>query len=222
MQSLQIGGYYVIKHHKEESFCSLKDYNNIGGGKICVSSRICPWSLSFSFDDVTNDKSLHDAPPGDSSLSNEEVLMKNQVELLLRRSTGNSPECSDVQLHLSANTMHLFAPKLNKMKEGFMPVVMPEEAFNGSPHFMTKMSAGSSCVFPEGNLITVLGNVVAFHFLNSNLANAHSSCETISDITHMGCFQGIPNSCCVHVLVDKQMVISFQTPTLTWMLCILI
>lgn len=205
-QSLQIGGYYVIKHHEEESFCSLKDYNNIGGGKICVSSRICPWSLSFSSDDVTNDKSLHDAPPGDSSLSNEEVLMKNQVELLLRRSTGNSPECSDVQLHLSANIMHLFGLKLNKMKEGFMPVVMPEEAFNGSPRSMTKMSAGSSCVFPEGNLITVLGNVVAFHFLNSNLANAHSSCETISDIPHMGCFQGIPNSCCVHVLVDKQMV----------------
>ncbi|KAJ6404838.1 hypothetical protein OIU84_012918 [Salix udensis] len=205
-QSLQIGGYYVIKHHEEESFCSLKDYNNIGGGKICVSSRICPWSLSFSSDDVTNDKSLHDAPPGGSSLSNEEVLMKNQVELLLRRSTGNSPECSDVQLHLSANIMHLFGLKLNKMKEGFMPVVMPEEAFNGSPHSMTKMSAGSSCVFPEGNLITVLGNVVAFHFLNSNLDNAHSSCETISDIPHMGCFQGIPNSCCVHVLVDKQMV----------------
>uniref|UniRef100_A0A6N2MFT6 CST complex subunit CTC1 n=1 Tax=Salix viminalis TaxID=40686 RepID=A0A6N2MFT6_SALVM len=84
-QSLQIGGYYIIKHHEEESFCSLKDYNNIGGGKICVSSRICPWSLSFSSDDVTNDKSLHDAPPGDSSLSNEEVLMKNQVELLLRK-----------------------------------------------------------------------------------------------------------------------------------------
>ncbi|KAF9687595.1 hypothetical protein SADUNF_Sadunf02G0109700 [Salix dunnii] len=213
-QLLQIGGYYVIKHHKEESFCSHKDYNNIGGGKICVSSRICPWSLSFSFDDVTNDKSLHDAPPGDSSISNEEVLMKNQVELLLRRSTGNSPECSDVQLHLSADTMHLFAPKLNKMKEGFMPVVMPEEAFNGSPHFMTKMSAsstpfpssGSSCVFPEGNLITVLGNVVTYHFLNSNLANADSSCETISDIPHMGCFQGIPNSYCIHVLVDKQMV----------------
>lgn len=213
-QMLQIGGYYVIKHRKEESFCCLKDYNNTGGGKICVSSRICLWSLSFSSDDVTNDKSLDDAPPGDSSLSNEEVLMKNQVELLLRRSTGNSPECSDVQLHLSADVMHLLVLKLNKMKEGFMPVVMPEEAFNGSPHFMTKMSASSTpfassnscCVFPEGNLISVLGNVVAFHFLNSNLANAHSSCETVSDIPHMGCFQGIPSSCCVHVLVDKQMV----------------
>ncbi|CAK7347604.1 unnamed protein product [Dovyalis caffra] len=209
-------GRKILVEFSADILSKYQDCNSIGSGKIDISSEMHLWSLSFSSDDiVTNDKSLDDAPRNDSSFSNEEVLMRDQVELLLKRSTGNSPECfSDVLLHLSADMMHLLALELSKMKEGFMPVVMSGDAFNGSPHILTKISASnmpfasscSSCLSPEGNLVSVLGNVVTFHRLDSNLANAHSSCDTVSDIPHMGCFQRIPSSYCIHVLVGKQMV----------------
>lgn len=212
-QLLQIGSYYILKHHTEESFCRIKDCDNVSSGKILISSRIHLWSLSFSSGEaVINDESSDDPSRDDSS----GVLIRDQVELLL---TGNASEsCSDVYLHLPTNAGSLLEVELKEMKGGLIkPVMTPVETSNSSPHILTTMSvyehsSGSpdaSCLFPEGNFISVVGHVVAIHGFDCNSANVHSSCESLGDILRMRFFQGVTSNSCVHVSVDNQMVITY-------------
>ncbi|XP_021647982.2 CST complex subunit CTC1 isoform X2 [Hevea brasiliensis] len=218
--ALQIGSYYIIKHHPEESFCSIKDYDNVSGVRVIISSRTHMWSLSFSSDEgVTNNKSSNLPSQSDSSISCREFPIRDQVELLLR-STGNVPELSsDVCLHLSANAKAFLEVKLNENKEAHTePIMTPEETLSDSSDILTMISStgffsGSldfTCLFPEGNLTSVCGDVVDIHGFDCNsAANAHLSCERLDDGLHMKFFQESTNISCIHVLVDDQMVSIF-------------
>ncbi|KAF2309889.1 hypothetical protein GH714_005501 [Hevea brasiliensis] len=152
---------------------------------------------------------------------NSENLFKYQrsVELLLR-STGNVPELSsDVCLHLSANAKAFLEVKLNENKEAHTePIMTPEETLSDSSDILTMISStgffsGSldfTCLFPEGNLTSVCGDVVDIHGFDCNsAANAHLSCERLDDGLHMKFFQESTNISCIHVLVDDQMVSIF-------------
>ncbi|XP_015575646.2 CST complex subunit CTC1 isoform X1 [Ricinus communis] len=211
-QSLQIGSYYIINHHPEESLCSIRNHNYISGVKIFISSKIHLWSLFFSSDEVIrNNRSSSDASQGDSSSSSRESLRRFQVEPLLRV-TDKSPEsCSDVFLYLAANAMWFFDIKLNARKGADTdPPTAPEETSNYSIS-SSSLSYGSLdyTVFPEGNLTSVHGDVVAIHGFDDNSADISLSCNRLGDVLDMRFSQGKTSGSCIHVLVDNQVVTIF-------------
>lgn len=48
LQSLKIGGYYIIKHHKEDCYCTTNYSEILGSSKIGITSRTTLLSISFS------------------------------------------------------------------------------------------------------------------------------------------------------------------------------
>ncbi|EEF52463.1 conserved hypothetical protein [Ricinus communis] len=208
----QIGSYYIINHHPEESLCSIRNHNYISGVKIFISSKIHLWSLFFSSDEVIrNNRSSSDASQGDSSSSSRESLRRFQVEPLLRV-TDKSPEsCSDVFLYLAVNAMWFFDIKLNARKGADTdPPTAPEETSNYSIS-SSSLSYGSLdyTVFPEGNLTSVHGDVVAIHGFDDNSADISLSCNRLGDVLDMRFSQGKTSGSCIHVLVDNQVVTIF-------------
>ncbi|KAE8714191.1 Telomere maintenance component 1 [Hibiscus syriacus] len=91
----QIGGFHLMKHHKEGPLCNIKD-SGLKGVKVPITSRTYLRRLSFSYEVVTTDKSLHD-----SSLCNE-VFTKDQV---LGVASGSS--VSDIYLRVSSSLTDL-------------------------------------------------------------------------------------------------------------------
>lgn len=189
------------------------------------------WGLSFSSDEVVTHNKMSSLPSqNDYSIRCREVPLSDQVELFLR-SIGNFPESSsDVCLHLSANAKVFLEVKLNEAKESHIePLTTQEETSNDSPNVLTTMSSpnlsfGSldfPCLFPEGNLTSVCGDVVDIHGFDCNSANVHLSCENLDDDLHMKFFQGSTNISCIHVLVDNQMVISYLHVCMKLLICYL-
>ncbi|KAE8675887.1 Telomere maintenance component 1 [Hibiscus syriacus] len=66
-QLLQIGGFYLMKHHKEGSLCNIKD-SGLECAKVLVTSGTYLRKLSFSSEILTADKSMHDSSVSDIHL----------------------------------------------------------------------------------------------------------------------------------------------------------
>ncbi|XP_031273380.1 CST complex subunit CTC1 isoform X2 [Pistacia vera] len=219
-QLLQIGGYYIIKHHIEDSFCSIKDSDNLSCVKALITSKTHIWSLTYSSHEVLmNNKSLHDPSQKDSSFSSSKALAMDQTELLLERVFACSLGCcSDVHLHLSANEMDMLKLNLKELEEDIIkPTVRPEETSNTSPCLWNAMTLSglpsvptdSNCLFPEGNLVSLRGDVVAVHGFDGNYADVDVYCERLCDAFRLRFFQELAN--CIHILVDDQLVRVFGT-----------
>ncbi|XP_050236742.1 CST complex subunit CTC1 [Mercurialis annua] len=195
-QLLQIGNYYIIKHHDEEPFCSIR-HNFVSGVKAFISSAIHMWSISFLSDDVATDNRLVNDPLLDNlSFSSGGCLKRVQVESLLRV-TDNPPEsCSDVCLHLAANALLFFDVKLNDSSD-FLTTVSSSSFPSGSLDY--------SSLLPEGNLTSVRGDVIAIHGFDYTSANASLSRKSLDDDLNMRFFQERTRMS-IHVLVDNQMV----------------
>ncbi|XP_065847135.1 CST complex subunit CTC1 isoform X2 [Euphorbia lathyris] len=215
----QIGSYYIIMHSQGESFCSIKDYNIATGAKVFISSGMHMWNLSFSSEEeATYNGSTHDSSQDDSFLSCRENPIKDKVEVHLR-SMGSSPKSSsDVCLHLSANAMVYLELKLNEIKETLLEAPMtPEQSYNDFHEVclatsMSGFSSGSldfSNLFPEGNLTSVQGSVVAIHSFDGHISNGHLSCEKFGDVPQMRFFQENKSCSCIHVLINNQMASVF-------------
>ncbi|XP_024952233.2 CST complex subunit CTC1 isoform X2 [Citrus sinensis] len=217
-QLLQIGGYYIFKHHIENCFCTTKDSENVGNAKIPakipVSSKTRMWSLTFSTDEVvTYNRSPSN---GDSSFSSHEALAVDQVELLLHGlSDSYLGKSSDVHLFLSANAKDILKVKLKDLEEDFIkPSVGPDQTSNISSCTRTTLNVpglsygplDSSFLVPEGNLISLHGDVVAVHGFDDSSVSEHLSGESLSDVLQFGFFQELGKTFCIHVLVDHKPV----------------
>ncbi|XP_037493187.1 CST complex subunit CTC1 isoform X2 [Jatropha curcas] len=212
----QIGSFYIIEHHPEESFCSIKDYSDVNGVKVFITSRTHLWSLSFSSDEAVTNNGLSNNPSkDDSSFSSREVLISNQVEQCLSLTCNFPKSYSDVCLYLSANAMRFLEVELSEIKVN----MSPEGTSNVSPDILTSVpssgfSSGSlefTSLFPEGNLTSIRGCVVGIHSLDGNSANVHLAGERSGGVPHMRFFQESTGSTCIQVLVNNQMVNIFSS-----------
>lgn len=211
MQLLQIGCYYITKHDREDSFCNLKGSDYFSGQKILIPSTTHLWSLSFGSDGVCQNNSSVKCLPLDDSLRNDEVLSGYHNEVL-QMSHGNSSETSsDMSLCLSASELGLGELNLKELKESLIkPVVTPKEIPKISSCIRPVMtspllSTESNCMFPEGNLISMCGHVVAVHGVEDNSVDPYLNCQNLRDPIGLRFLQRATSSC-IHVLVDHQIV----------------
>ncbi|KAI9200887.1 hypothetical protein LWI28_014534 [Acer negundo] len=204
-QLLQVGGYYIIKHCIEDPFCNVKDSNDVSSMKVLITLRTKMWSLMFSSDSLTDNRSSHDPSQDDFSSGDNDILVLNQVVLPLMVSGSSVATCSDVNLHLSRHAMDILKINLKDLEEDFSkPSVSPEGTAN-----MSSDLHDSKCLFPEGNLISLRGDVVAVHGFDHSCDNVFVSCKSHGDVLQLRSFQELASSFCIHILVDHQPVTVF-------------
>ncbi|KAJ8771568.1 hypothetical protein K2173_026745 [Erythroxylum novogranatense] len=157
----KIGGYYIVKHHIDESICHLKDPGANSFRKVLITLGTHLWELSFCHDEaLTNSGSTEDCLENDLPLSIEEARIRDQFELDIDRSIANcAKSCSDVHLHLPVNVLGLLEIKLNEAKFA----QTSEENANDLPSTMPlcgplSESSISSCLFlKEVNIFGLRG-----------------------------------------------------------------
>ncbi|CAK9177344.1 unnamed protein product, partial [Ilex paraguariensis] len=216
---LRIGGYYLIKPHKEDPLCASEDFNAVSGGRIVITSRTNLWSLSFSSDEVfpSVDPS-HVSSFHSSFVSSKEFLSEGSHRNdspLLRFNSGCPEICSDISLSLSSDVLSLVEIDLKSLEEGLIkPSVSLEGVDNisrgiGSMMTTSVQSSGTYdayCHLPEGNLISLHGHVLAVHNLEHSSPASHLSQKSPSDVQRPNFFQRLTSSICIHVLVDLHVV----------------
>ncbi|XVF74156.1 hypothetical protein PTKIN_Ptkin13bG0037500 [Pterospermum kingtungense] len=191
-QSLQIGGFYLMIHNIEDSLCNIKEDDILRGVKVLITSGTYLRSLSFSPEVPTTNKSLHD-----SSLCDDEVFTKDQI---LRVASDSS--VSDVHLHVSSSLTDLLEINTKEQGKGLnVPDPGLEEDCSLSSGIETIMtgnldvnsgSLGYNCLFPEGNLTSLHGNVIDVHSFDLGSSDMRLSCEQ--------------TLCCIHVSMGHQTV----------------
>ncbi|XVE94828.1 hypothetical protein REPUB_Repub02eG0043300 [Reevesia pubescens] len=202
-QLLQIGGFYLMKHHMKDPLCNIKKDDSLSGVKILMTSGTYFRSLSFSPEVLITAKSLHD-----TSLCDDEVFSKDQV---LRIASDSS--VSDVHLHVSSSLIGVLEINTKELGKGFnVPGENLEENSSLSSCIETIMIANLgknsgcyNCLFPEGNLTSLCGDVIAVHSFDQDSSDMCSSCEDFGDLPRFG-FSDRKNSCCIHVSVAHQIV----------------
>lgn len=176
-----------MKHGSDDSFCFGRSgiSNN---DRISFRPETQLWSLEFSFDEaLTHDGSMDVYP-----------LVSSQPSPAVEQQNGSSPQpCSDVSLLLPYYAKRLFSVYLNDLEEVNKPVA----ARNGkndiscctlgmmSTHAEPSRLPLSNSLFPEGNLATFRGDVVAVD----------------------SCLIDVLSSYCIYVIVDHQMVSAYYT-----------
>ncbi|XP_010421874.1 PREDICTED: CST complex subunit CTC1-like isoform X1 [Camelina sativa] len=183
-QALQIGGCYLMKHGTNDSFCAGRSgiSNN---DKISFRPETRLWSVEFSFDeDLTHDGSVDVYP-----------LVSSQPSLVEKQHVSSPQPCSDVSLLLPYDAKGLFSVFLKNLEELNKPYAAGKNNNNTSccTHLETIMQAEPSLVppsnslFPEGNLASFRGDVVAVDAVTSSVVDVSSSY-------------------CINVLVNHQIV----------------
>ncbi|CAA7033315.1 unnamed protein product [Microthlaspi erraticum] len=178
---LQIGGCYLMKHgsDSDDSFCFGRSgiSNN---DKISFRPETQLWSLEFSFDEALTHVGSMDVYP----------LVSSQPSPAVEQQSGSSPQpCSDVSLLLPYDAKRLFSVYLNDLEEVNKPVAAGNDKTLGKmiTHAEPSRLPLSNSLFPEGNLATFRGDVVAVDAVDS-------------------CVVDVLSSYCIYVLVDHQMV----------------
>ncbi|BBG94975.1 conserved telomere maintenance component 1 [Prunus dulcis] len=175
---LHIGCYYITKHDGEDSFCNLKDSSYSSSDNILIPSTTHLWSLSFTSDEICQNNSSPKCLPLDNSLRNNEVLSEHHNE---------------------------------ELEEGLIkPVVTAEGIPKISSCISLAMTApllslDSNGLFPEGNLLSLCGHVIAVHSVEDNSVNPYLNCQNVGDPLQWRFLQRAKSSC-IHVLVDHHIV----------------
>nr|ACX37401.1 conserved telomere maintenance component 1 [Arabidopsis thaliana] len=182
---LQIGGCYLMKHGSDDSFCVGRSgiSNN---DKINFRPETRLWSLEFSFDEVLTHDGSMDVHP----------LVSSQPSFAVEQQNVSSRQpCSDVSLLLPYDAKGLFSVFLNDLEGLNKPLAAGKDNNNIScctqsetiMHAEPSRLLPSNSLFPEGNLATFRGDVVAVDAVTSSVVDVSSSY-------------------CINVLVNHQMV----------------
>ncbi|KAF8106686.1 hypothetical protein N665_0135s0031 [Sinapis alba] len=172
---LQIGGYYLMKHGIDDPFCFGRSSIS-NNDKINIRPESHLWSLEFSFDEVlTHDGSMDIYP-----------LVSSQISPAVeQRDFSCSQRFSDVSLLLPYDAKILFSVYLKDLDELNKPVVAGNDRDNTQgEHAEPSQPPISNSLFPEGNLATFRGDVVAVDAVDSSVISSY----------------------CIHVRVDYQIV----------------
>ncbi|RDX60098.1 CST complex subunit CTC1, partial [Mucuna pruriens] len=205
-QFLQIGGYYIVDHNRKDCFGSTKDsdFGSSGSAKLLVDSGKHIWSLSFVYDENLSDQSEYTSAKDSLSAIIDGALPKDQIkQLLLRSNDEPSGVCSDVCLYLPVNLAGALEDNIMELEDSqSLQFAISEDNANVS------LSTGfqrSNSLFPEGNLISVSGNVVDIHEFGSGFFNSCSSGANLDALQLKGPI-GTRSSFCIHVLVHHHIV----------------
>lgn len=217
IQLLQIGGYYITKHQEQGLFCNHRDFGYVTGGKFLITSGTSIWSLSFSYDEVFH----HTVLSYDPELVTCSLHSSQQTELLLQRSSNTCHGmCSDIHLHLPADSKSELDVDLKVLEKDLIktaPTV--EDVANVLLCTETVMTVsmqslqtdGSAFLLPEGNLVSLHGQVLAVHNLNHGSLGTHSSHEDYGD-RQFKLSRRVTQFMCIHVLIDHHIVINYSAP----------
>ncbi|XP_052202596.1 CST complex subunit CTC1 isoform X2 [Diospyros lotus] len=219
---LSVGRHYSIKHHKEDKLCTTEDFSY---GKVTITSKIHLWSLSFSSDEVLPDAFLSHLPRCvDPIFSTDESLPESSLQSetsLLRCNVGFPEIHSDICVRVSIDHASIFEENL-KFLDGF--VVQPSVPFEevtdlflryraivtGSVQYSASLKP--EYPLPEGNLISLHGDVLAVH--NSSCSSIATNLRQKSPAdAHLEKFLQGTETVCIHVLVDHQIVRIFGALT---------
>ncbi|KAI4353113.1 hypothetical protein L6164_002085 [Bauhinia variegata] len=217
-QLLQIGGYYLMKHHRKNCFCTSKDSDCRGSFKVHVDPVKQFWSLSYASDEVLHYKSSSASAQYSFSSFIKGDLSKDQIEqLFLRSSVDPSGVPSDVCLYLPSSITAFFEDDMKQSEHvKSQPSALREVGANFSLRNVTAksgptVSSQSLCsnyLFPEGNLISLHGKVVDVHNVGLSFSNSCSNCAGLDAFQLKGS-KGAKSSFCIHVLVDQHTVSIF-------------
>lgn len=198
-----MGQCYIIKHFVDDPFCDVKDSNDDGSVKLQITLRTNIWNLTFSSDGLIDDWLSHDSPLSDSS-GTYRVMAVNQVAPPLKVSGSSVRTWSAVHLHLSSDAMTILKVSLKEFGEDFRRTYASAEVSSS----MSNELDDSNCLFREGNLVSFRGDVVAVHGINHNSDHLLASYENLADDLQLRSFQEQARNFCIHILVDRQPVIS--------------
>ncbi|KAH1238336.1 CST complex subunit CTC1 [Glycine max] len=215
-QLLQIGDYYIIDHNRKDCFSSTKDANfgSSGSAKLLVDSGKHIWSLSFIYDENLSDYLSEYTSEKDSLSSTiDEVLPKDKK--ILPRSNGEpSGVCSDVCLYLPISLADVLEDNIMESKDSQrLHFAISKDSANLSLGTAAVVARPKSCfgtqrsssLFPEGNLMSLEGNVVDIHEICSGFNNSCSNGANLDALQLKGLI-GTRSSFCIHVSVHHHIV----------------
>ncbi|XP_056167763.1 CST complex subunit CTC1 isoform X2 [Syzygium oleosum] len=203
-QTLNIGGYYILNHGKEEKLCHLED--SARGVKIHFPPETKLWRLSFS----SRDTLLHNIP-NDSPLCSDQVLLGEESGNFTEAFSGySSKSFPDICLDVSTEAAGPFQMDLLEIEHSLTnPTVNTEDITVSS--CSGDMISSLSCkfpsrghLFPDGDLVSINGDVVAiqrFESTSCNLFPSHENLLTSSQQSRD--FIGDTSSIRVHVLTGN-------------------
>ncbi|XP_055824951.1 CST complex subunit CTC1 isoform X3 [Solanum dulcamara] len=196
---LKIGGHYLIKHKKEDMFCT-----DAIGGKIVVNSGTNIWSVSFSSVNALQNFDVSCLLQQSGSFSHNSVLPEGYHQFQIPNSVpkGKNNIPSDVNLYIPSDVTNLFDVNLELLENcSLEPLVPFGEMTNIYPSIHN---------LPEGNLTFIHGQIKAVHCSDGKSYAIHLRCESINGVCPSLFVEGT-TSICVHVLMDHKMVKIFGT-----------
>lgn len=223
LQLLRIGGYYIIKRHKDDSYCTTNYSNYVGGSKVVVSSKTSLFSFSFSSsDDLLRETDQACTISSSSFFSIKEVFSEesHQIELPIMMFGEACPHlCTDLHLFLPAESVRFLDVNLKLLEQDFVKPSASLEELATVSKFMTEstQSFGTSiadCSLPVGTLISLHGYVVELHKSDKCSLAAQIDRNSSVDGQLLNILKEVNQSLCIHVLVDHHMVIFSLSQTL--------
>ncbi|CAJ1978407.1 unnamed protein product [Sphenostylis stenocarpa] len=209
-QLLQIGDYYIIDHNRNDCFGSSTkdaDFGISDSAKLLVDSGKNIWSLSFVYDKNLSDHLSEYTSAKDSLFPTIDGVLHNHQKLLPRSKGEPSGVCSDVCLYLPISLANMLGDNVMELEDSqSLQFAISEDSANLSSCTETLVARPKSCfgsqrsnsLFPEGNLISLEGNVIEIHEIGSGFFNSCSNGANIDALQLKGLIE-TRSSFCIHV-----------------------
>ncbi|XP_014491983.1 CST complex subunit CTC1 isoform X1 [Vigna radiata var. radiata] len=215
-QLLQIGDYYIIDNKRSDCFGSTKDvdFGRSDNVKLLIDSGKRIWSLSFIYDENLSDHLSEYTSAKDSLSPSADGVSSNHQKLLPRSNSEPSSVNSDVCLYLPISFADVFEDNVIELEDSrSLQSVISEDSANLSLGTGTSEDRPKSCfrtqrsnsLFPEGNLMSLEGNVIEIHKTGSGFFSSCSSGANVDSLQLTG-LVGTRSNFCIHVLVHHHIV----------------
>ncbi|XP_052733915.1 CST complex subunit CTC1 isoform X2 [Vigna angularis] len=215
-QLLQIGDYYIIDNKRRDISGSTKDvdFGRSDSVKLLIDSGKRIWSLSFIYDENLSDHLSEYTSAKDSLSPSADGVSSNHQKLLRRSNSEPSSVSSDVCLYLPISLADVFEDNVMELEDSqSLQSVISEDSANLSLGTGTSEDRPKSCfgtqrsnsLFPEGNLMSLEGNVIEIHKTGSGFFSSCSSGANVDSLQLTG-LVGTRSNFCIHVLVHHHIV----------------
>ncbi|KAG2396933.1 CST complex subunit [Vigna angularis] len=194
---LQIGDYYIIDNKRRDISGSTKDvdFGRSDSVKLLIDSGKRIWSLSFIYDENLSDHLSEYTSAKDSLSPSADGVSSNHQKLLRRSNSEPSSVSSDVCLYLPISLADVFEDNVMELEDSqSLQSVISEDSANLSLGTGTSEDRPKSCfgtqrsnsLFPEGNLMSLEGNVIEIHKTGSGFFSSCSSGANVDSLQLTG------------------------------------
>ncbi|WVZ02525.1 hypothetical protein V8G54_023331 [Vigna mungo] len=183
-------------HKRRDCFGSTKDadFGRSGSAKLLVDSGKRIWSLSFIYDENLSDLSEYTSAK-DSLSPSVDGVSSNHQKLLPRSNSEPSGVSPDVFLYLPISLADVFEDNVMKLEDSrSLQSIISEDSANLSLGTGTSEDRPKSCfgtqrsngLFPEGNLMSLEGNVIEIHKTGFGFFSSCSSGANVDSLRLKG------------------------------------